>query len=69
MTNEVRQAIINKLSRIGYYGPAEIKDSVFLTIAAIYYISEENTFKVDKHASEILNEQTTWNVNLFREIT
>lgn len=69
MTNEARQAIINKLSRIGYYGPAEIKDSVFLTIAALYSVSEEDALKVDKHASEVLSEQATWNTNLFREIT
>jgi len=69
MTNEMRQAIINKLSRIGYYGSPEIKDSVFLTIAALYSVSEEDALKVDKHASEVLGEQATWNTNLFREIT
>ena len=69
MTNKDRQVIINKLSQIGYYGPVEIKDSVFLTIAALYSVSEENALKVDKHATDVISKQALWNVKLFREIT
>jgi len=42
MTKEERQLLINKLSFIGYYTEAENKDSVFLAIAAVYSLSDEN---------------------------
>ena len=69
MDKSKRQEVIDKLSRIGYYGSAEIKDSVFLTIAAMYSASDEKIDLVDKHATQVLKEEATWNINLFREIS
>lgn len=69
MTKESRQVVIDKLARIGYYGSAEIKDSVFLTIAALYSASDENIILVENHADQVLKQETSWNTNLFREIS
>lgn len=68
MTLQERQKIINDLSHIGYYGGAEIKDSVFLTIAAMYSVSDDIARDIGKHVSEVISQKTSWNKELFREL-
>jgi len=67
MDKDGRQALINKLSFIGYYAEPEIKDSVFLAIAAVYSLSEEKLAIIRKHAEEVSKKEATWNRELIIE--
>ena len=67
MTKAERQLLINKLSFIGYYTEAENKDSVFLAIAAVYSLSDENVEIIRQHAEEVANKITNWNRELILE--
>ncbi len=67
MTKEERQLLINKLSFIGYYANQENKDSIFLSIAAVYSLSDDKVEIIKQHAEEVANNQTTWNRELILE--
>jgi len=64
MTKDDRQELINILSFIGYYAEQDLKDSVFLTIAAVYSLSDEKVEIIRQHAKEVANNQTPWNSEL-----
>jgi len=64
MTKDDRQELINILSFIGYYADQDLKDSVFLTIAAVYSLSDKNVEIIRQHAKEVANNQTPWNSEL-----
>ena len=68
MTREERQVVINKLAFIGYYTQEQNKDSVFLTIAAMYNTSEENCIVIGNHVEEVLNKNATWNPDIIHNI-
>jgi hypothetical protein len=68
MTREERLLVINKLAFIGYYTHVQNKDSVFLTIAAIYNTSEENCIVIAKHVEDVVNKKATWDSNIINNI-
>jgi hypothetical protein len=68
MSKNDRQELINKLSFIGYYANQENKDTVFLAIAAVYYLSEKKIEILKQHAEEVANNRTTWDRELILEI-
>lgn len=68
MTREERQLVINKLAFIGYYAQEQNKDSVFLTIAAMYSASDENCKMIAEHVEDVVREKTTWNPEIINNI-
>lgn len=68
MTKEERQLVINKLAFIGYYTQEQNKDSVFLTIAALYNTSDENCKIIAEHVESVVKDKATWNPDILNLI-
>lgn len=63
-----RQEIINKLSYIGYYAEEQYKDSVFLTIAAMYRIDDEKALIVKEKVDSINKGECLWDPGIINLI-
>lgn len=68
MNREERQLVINKLAFIGYYATEQNKDSVFLTIAAMYNTSDDNCKIIAEHVEDVVREKATWNPEIINNI-
>lgn len=69
MTSHKRQELINKLSMIGYYEKEENKNSIFLSIAAVYHMSEDKYLILQNHVEEVLKKNATWDKEIIYKIT
>jgi hypothetical protein len=68
MTKEDRQLVINKLAFIGYYTQEQNKNSIFLTIAAMYNASDENCKMIAEHVESVVKDKATWNPEIINNI-
>lgn len=54
---------------IGYYEKEENKNSIFLSIAAVYHMSEDKYLILQNHVEEVLKKNATWDKEIIYKIT